>query len=178
MKFLDIIKRILIGIWVIVAIFVTVCLLSYNKFNISVIGKTTLLIIDNNELKPDLKSGDLVLVKKDLDKNIVVGDKVFFYNGNKAKEILINLGDVTDKTTVNDTETTFEIEGKPVSKEYVIGKFTDSKKIAYLGLALKIFESRWGYLFLVILPTLFAFVYEIFKIVEEVKSARKDHKEL
>ena len=45
------------------------------------------------------------------------------------------------------------------------------------GLVLSIFESRWGFMFLVIFPTLFAIVYEIYSIIEEAKEIKEDEKE-
>jgi hypothetical protein len=42
------------------------------------------------------------------------------------------------------------------------------------GLVLSIFESRWGFMFLVIFPTLFALVYEIYSVVEEAKSIKDE----
>jgi hypothetical protein len=42
------------------------------------------------------------------------------------------------------------------------------------GKLLSIFESRWGFMFLVILPTLFALVYEIYAIIEEAKEAKRE----
>ena len=44
---------IVIGVWLVLAIFVTICLLSYNKFGVSTFGKTTLLIIDSDEMEPN-----------------------------------------------------------------------------------------------------------------------------
>ena len=46
---------IVIGVWFIVALFATICLLSYNKFATTVIGKNTFLIIDSDEMEPDYK---------------------------------------------------------------------------------------------------------------------------
>lgn len=164
--------NLVIGIWVIVAIFVTVCLLSYNEFNIPVFGKTTLLIVDNEELEPDYEDGELLVIKKDSDKKVEVGDKVFFYNGNKTNEYLINIGTVTSKKNVTSTETTYEINNQKVSGSYVIGKTSSTQKMKNMGLILGIFTSQWGYMFLVIFPTLFAIIYEVMMIIEASKTLK------
>ncbi len=39
----------LITVWLIVAIFVTICLLSYNEFKVTTFGSTSLFIIDSDE---------------------------------------------------------------------------------------------------------------------------------
>lgn len=171
------IRSLIIGLWIVMAIFVTICLLSYNEYNITVINKNSFLIIDNDELEPKFKEGDLVIVKRVSDKKIEIGDTVFFYNGNKSNEFLINLGVVTDKQKVNDKESTYEIEGKTISGEYVIGKADGSKVMHHAGTALGIVQSRWGFMFLVILPALFAMVWEIIIIVDEVKKAGKDEED-
>ena len=165
----NIVKSIVVGLWLIVAIFVTVCLLSYNEFNVPVMGKTSLLIIDNEELEPDFKDRDLVIVKRESDKKINVGDKVFFYNGNKSTEYLINIGEVEDVESVTAMESTFKINGQSVSGQYVIGRVNGVSKMANFGLILSLLTSKWGFIFVVILPTLFALVYEVVAIVTEVK---------
>ena len=92
MKQLSIIlKDLLLGVWVIIAITVTVCLLSYNEFNVPTFGKTTILAVDNDEMEPKFYAGDLLLIKRESDKKIANQDEVFFYNGNKANEYLINI---------------------------------------------------------------------------------------
>ncbi|CCY45853.1 type I signal peptidase [Clostridium sp. CAG:1193] len=173
MKYLiKVIKDLFIGAWIIVAIFVTVCLLSYNEFNIPVFGKTTLLVIDNDELEPEFNEGDLLIIKRESNKKINAGDRVFFYNGNKANEYLINIGEVTDKNAVTSKETTYNINNTKVSGSYVIGRVDATKISPNVGRILGIFLSKWGYMFLVIFPTIFAIIYEILMIVDASKTLK------
>ena len=168
MKYLiKVIKDLFIGAWIIVAIFVTVCLLSYNEFNIPVFGKTTLLVIDNDELEPEFNEGDLLIIKRESNKKINAGDRVFFYN-----EYLINIGEVTDKNAVTSKETTYNINNTKVSGSYVIGRVDATKISPNVGRILGIFLSKWGYMFLVIFPTIFAIIYEILMIVDASKTLK------
>ena len=64
-----------------------------------------------------------------------------------------------------------------VSGEYVIGKQDTAKVYHGLGTVLGILTSKWGFLFLIILPTLFAIVYEIMMIIELVKENKKVNEE-
>ena len=80
---------IIIGIWLIVSIFVTVCLLSYNEFKVTTFGNHSLLIIDSDEMEPLFKEGDLLIVKRNSDSKINVGDKVFYYNSAVNSNVLI-----------------------------------------------------------------------------------------
>ena len=51
-------------IYVIIAIFVTICLLSYNRFKITEFGDKSLLIISDDQMAPNFKKGDLVIADK------------------------------------------------------------------------------------------------------------------
>ena len=56
------VRYILSSLYILLAIFMTIFLLSKNKYNLAEIGNNTLVIIDqNNEL---YRSGDLLLIKK------------------------------------------------------------------------------------------------------------------
>lgn len=168
-----IIIDVIITLWFFVAVFVSVCLLSYNDYKTTVLGNNTLVIVDNDELEPDYKEGDLVVVKRNSDKNINNGDKVFYYNSSKTSTVFILTGEVTDKETVSNFETTYTINENKVSGEFVIGKFETAKVFKGLGVVLGILTSKWGFLFLIILPTLFAIVYEIMMIIAAVKESKQ-----
>ena len=47
-------------------------------------------------------------------------------------------------------------------------------RLYMVGAVLNIFSSKWGFMFLVIFPTLFALVYEIYSVVEEAKRIKKE----
>lgn len=61
-------KKVLINIiftiYAVIAILITICLLSYNKYKVSTFGNTSLVIIDNDSLKSDFNENDLVFYKK------------------------------------------------------------------------------------------------------------------
>ncbi len=171
------IGNVLIVIWLVVAIFVTVCLLSYNEFMVASIGKTSFLIIDSDEMEPKYLEGDLLLVKRNSDRKINVGDEVFYYNTAKDSKVLVYHNVVEKKAELSVAETTYTLGGEKVSSEFIIGK-TDTAKVYHgFGTLLGVFTSRWGYMFLVIFPTLFAIIYEILMIVETshgLKTGRED----
>ena len=163
---------IVITVWLIVAIFVTVCLLSYNEFKVSTFGKTALIIIDNDELEPEYLEGDLLVVKRNSNAKINIGDRVFYYNSAKNSTTLIYNGIVNEKTDIDKDETTFMVDNEKVSSEYIIGKAETSKVYHKVGTILGIFSSKWGFMFLVIFPTLFAIIYEIIMIAESRRSIK------
>ena len=148
--------------------------ISYNDYKTTVLGNNTLIIIDNDQLEPEYNAGDLVIVKRNSDNKINKGDKIFYYNSAKTSSVFIFNGEVTDKETVSNFETTFTVNGSKVSGEYVIGKTDTAKTYKGLGTVLGILTSKWGFLFVIILPTLFAVVYEIMMIIELIRDNKKD----
>ena len=165
-----------IGIWLVLAIFVTICLLSYNEFGVSTFGKTALLIIDSDEMEPNFLEGDLLILKRESDSKINVGDKVFYYNSAMNSTVLIYLDAVQSMEAVTRDETTYMLGGQKVSGQYVIGKASNAKVIHKCGNYLRIFTSRWGFMFLVIFPTLFAIMYEIMMIIDAAREAKEEAK--
>jgi hypothetical protein len=164
-----VILNIVIAIYAIIAITITVCLLSYNDYKVTMFGSTSLVIIDNESLKPDYVSGDLVLV--DRDKEIEIGDEIFFYNS----QAVISLAKVTEIQEVTDTQTTYVLEGdKPISSDVLIGNAKDTKVIGMIGNVLRVLESKWGFLILVVLPAVLAFLYEVFEVIAEFRRNKRN----
>lgn len=165
---------VLIGVYLVVAITLTVFLLNYNKYNITELGDKSLIIVRDDDLKPDFKKGDLVIVNKDDNNDIKVGDKIFFYD-NYKDIVSVNLATVLEKEVVNKDESTFTIEGDhAVSSEYVIGTSKTSKTYSKLGSVLGVLESRFGFLFMIIFPILILFIYEIYVVIKELKNSKYD----
>ncbi len=168
------ISNLFIILYAVIAIFVTVCLLSLNDYQVTEFGNYSLIIIDSNDIKGDFKKGSLVIVDKDNKPEI--GDKAFFYDvlGNKE----ITLAEVKNKQEYRNSETTYTFEGDYlVSGNSLAGSAKDAVEIPHAGTILSILESKWGYLFLVVLISLLAFLYEITRAVEDIRESRKLDKE-
>lgn len=168
-------SNIIFVVYILIAIFVTICLLSYNNFKVTEFGKKSLVIIDDDQLEPEFKKGDLVIV--DRGSRILTGRKAFFY-GAGDRGIEIKLGTVQSTEKVTSSETTYTFEGdKTVSGEYVLGSVDSASIIPKVGGVLGILESKWGFLFIIVFPALIAFINQIVKIFTEVRSGSKDEKE-
>jgi signal peptidase I len=175
-KALKIVLEILLIPYLIVVIFLTTCLLNYNNYKITEFGDKSLIIVKDKSLEPTFKKGDLVVVTKNPNTDIKIGDQIFFYETYEAK-ISVNLGKVQNKTPVNKEETTFTMAGDyDLSSQYVIGKADTSKVYSKVGNTLGFLESKWGFLFIVVLPILIAFIYEIYVIIKEVHTEVKKNK--
>lgn len=176
-KILIWIRDILISIWIFVAVVTTVCLINYNEYKVTEFGNTTLLIIDSDELNPTYNKNDLVILTKESDGSYNKGDLIFFYKNNKNASDFISEAEIDEVISSTGAESSYNIDGINIPYKNIIGKVNGSKRMPFVGLILSIFESRWGFMFLVILPTLFALVYEIYAIVLEVKKETSEKEE-
>lgn len=168
------IYNILITIYAIIAVFTTVCLLSFNEYKISVLGNHSLILITDDELSPDYNKGDLVIVDGSNNKKINVGEKIFFYV-QEGKEINVSLAQVQKRDIMSSTETTYTIEGESlVSSGNTIGQASTATVIPKVGSVLAVLESKWGFLFLIVFPSLIAFLYEIGVVISEIRASKKE----
>ena len=173
---MKLIKNLIFIVYAVIAIFTTICLLSYNSYKVTELGSKALLIIDNDALEEDgLKKGDLVIVDTSRKKDIRIGEKILFYTL-ENKQVNINIAEVKTKQIVTDTETTFGVEGKNMSSDKVIGKLENADIINNAGTVLGILESRWGFLFIIILPALVAFIHEIMAVFSEIRESKTEEK--
>lgn len=151
-------------VYVIIAIAVTLCLLNYNEYSVTEFGNDTLILITDDSLEPDYLEGDLVVAKKENLDKIEVGDKIFFYNDKDIK-----LGEVKQVNKYEGVSSTFILDGNhQVIEDDVIGSQENTKTYSKIGKVLSILESKWGFLFLIIFPSVLAFLHEIFQVVVEL----------
>lgn len=141
--------NVFICIYVVITIFITYILLSYNEHNVAEFNKFY-LISDKS---------DLVVINKD--DNINIGDNVYYY-GNNGKIKIGKVNSISDGIYTLDNEYTLD-------KDSILGSKDNSKSYCVLGSLYHILTSKWGYLFIIIFPMLIAFVYEIYEIVKEIK---------
>lgn len=167
----------LVTIWIVVAIFTTVCLLSFNKYRVAEFGKYSIFTVDTDILEPDFSEGSLLITKKTNHKHINPGDNIFYYDS-ESSEAVVNVGTVVQKEEVTSTEATLTMQNdNKISMSYVLGKEEAATSIPVLGTILSIIESKWGYMFLVIFPTILIVVYEVYAIINEVKKNGNSKKE-
>lgn len=168
-KVVKIFGLLIVAVYLVVAVFLTVCLLNYNKYHITELGRNSLIIVSDDDLEPKYVKNDLVVVYKNNNEDIKSGDYVFFYNAYQ-NQVSVNLGKVIKSTRVNEKEYTYTLEGNlEVSSQYVIGKSETSKAYSNMGLVLKVLESRLGFLLIIILPILVLFIYQIYAVILEIK---------
>lgn len=180
-KFIKNVFFTIVFIYLFIAAFATLCLLKTNDKGVTQFGKTSLVVMEN-DVENYFKKGDLVFMTKPPLGEIVIGEPIFFYD-TAFNANTITLANVTKNVMVNDDESTLTVKDangadKNFSSEYLIGQVNGSGKVPIMGSIIKTMTSRWGFLFLVIMPFLVAFLVEIYTIVKRVKQySKEDSKE-
>ncbi len=155
-------------VYVAMAIFVTFCLLTYNDYKISVFGTRSLVIIDKEQQGFNYKKGDLVILNKENYKDTKEGETLFFYEDGSVK-----MARIEQVNIFKDAEATITIEGNyQVVYEDIIGTSQTQKVIGKLGTVLGIIESKWGFLFIIVFPSLLAFLHEVFELIMEISNKK------
>lgn len=160
---------ILFVVYAIIAITVTVLLLSYNEYNNSQLGGYTVYIVKDDSLEPQYKQGSILLIKSTTDKNVQVGDDLFLYRVLNSKEYEVVYKTLTEKAQQG-RHIVYKIgEDESYASDYFIGKGSDTIVINGWGYILGLLESRWGYLFCVVIVSLLLFLQEVFELVMEIR---------
>ena len=144
-------------------------LLSYNDYNNSELGGYTVYIVKDDSLEPKYKQGSILLIKSTNDKNVQIGDEMFLYKVINSQEY-----EVVDRTLAEKEQQGRHIiyyveDEESYANDYFIGKASDTIVIEGWGFVLGLLESRWGYLFCVVVVSLLLFLQEVFELVMEIK---------
>lgn len=165
-------KKILKWVWefveiliIIYVIFITSCILCRNKFGYTQFGDMTFITVNDNNAKfiQNSESGDLLIVKSQ-QTGLNAGDLIYYYVTVDEKYV-VRTGVIESKTeddysalyVLNDEDKT------SIASNRVIGKYVSFHKDK--GKILDVLESRIGFLFLVLLPILLVFIYQIYQLV-------------
>ena len=172
--------NILIVAYAVIAIAVTILLLSYNDYHFSVIGGYTFILVTDDELEEfGYEEGSLLLVKEAKAKKINPGDNIFFYRTISTSKFEVEYAEVLLKDeTGGEYDISYVIEGGTiVEQKEVIGSTKGLVEVQHLGTILSILESRYGYLFLIVVVSFIAFLYEIYELIMEIKYGDKEEEE-
>ncbi|MBR6641952.1 MAG: hypothetical protein IKL08_07155 [Clostridia bacterium] len=156
-------------LYVTIVLTVTILLLSYNEYMCSEINGYTVYIVRDDMLEPHYVKGDLLLIKHVSDKNVNIGDKLYFYQNVSNNDYFVRYGEVTDKIEMS-RRTVYTIDGQyQYDSSYLIGEEDGSYVFHKIGGILAVLESRWGYLFFVVIITLLLFLEELYELYMEIK---------
>lgn len=160
---------ILLVVYSIIAIAVTVLLLSFNEYNCSEIGGYTVYIVNDDALEPEYKQGSILIIKGTTDKNVQIGDEIFLYKVINSQEYELVSKTLAEKAQQGRHITYVVDDEEMYASDYFIGKASDTTVIEGWGYVLALLESKWGYLFCVVIVSLLLFLQEVFELVMEIK---------
>lgn len=168
MKVIKAIKNIIVGIIVFVffifAIAMTILMLNHNDFGVTQINDTTMIMIKTPVSTGNYKKGDVVLVKEKGLEEIAVGDEIFAYKIVK-KKVQINVG-IVGEIHEKDKAISFE-NGDAYGADNIAG--AAYKVYPEIGNYLSVVQSKWGFLFIILVPNLLIFIYQLYSLVVEIK---------
>lgn len=173
-KVKSIFKGLLAIVYFVIATIVIVCLLNRNDYGVVEMFDKNIIMVSESELE-GYDKGDLIIVDSPVLSTIKEGDNVFYYEM-EFNAGIVNLDKVTASEKVTPKEYTIVVKDNyKFSSNYLLGKESESSSIHTLGTILKVLISKWGFLLLIILPILFAFLYEIYIIIAEVRKEMKEN---
>ena len=160
---------VLFVVYSIIAITVTVLLLSFNEYNCSEIGDYTVYIVNDDALEPEYKQGSILLIKNTNDKHVQAGDELFLYKVINSQEYEMVVRTLESKSQQGRHLLYAVSEGESFAADYFVGKAEDTIVIEGWGIVLSILESKWGYLFCIVIISLLLFLQEVFELIIEIK---------
>lgn len=181
MKVLNVIKSIVTSIlgfvFFVFALGMTVLLLSYNDYGLSEFGNKTLILMTDDIYSENYKKGDLVVVEKrgfsrtgGYTDVIEQGDEIFAIRVDAYGNAYVEIG-VVGKIYEDEQAISFE-NGSTFGLKFVLGEAVDT--YPNIGGFLSIVESKWGFLFLVLVPCFLIFMYEIYSLIIEIKYGKEE----
>ena len=174
-KVLQVIKNFIVGVLMFIffafAIAITVLLLNYNKYGLTQFENTTFVMVRDEFTSDTFKKGDLVLVKSKKIDELKLGDEIFVYRIISSNKVLVEVGKI-GQIYLEENAVSFE-NGDTFSNEFIIG--TADKTYEKVGTYLSIVESKWGFLFIVLVPCLLIFIYQIYALIVEIKYGEEEN---
>lgn len=166
-----VILAIFILLYTFVAILLTLCLFNLNDAGYAEFDLATLIPITEN-FSSEYKEGDLILVSKltRSKSDVKIGDGIFYYTPTTYEVEYGVVSKIIDESENN--QTLVVGSDYDVYYNYFIGN--NITNFGHIGNLYEILTSQFGYLALVILPTLVAVVVEIYAIVMEIIALRNE----
>lgn len=178
MKVVEKIKKILLGIVIFVfscfALSMTVLLLNFNDFGVTEFGDKSLIILTRDISSENYKRGDLIIVEKVDYDSIKEGDELFAYSVDQREKVSIDVG-IVQELFPKEKSIAYK-NGAGFSQEYIVGKAI--KTYPKVGTYLAVIESKWGFLFIVLVPCFVIFIYEIYALIVEIRYGEDDDEDV
>ena len=147
------------------ALCMTILLLNFNDYGVTQFGDTSMVLIKEDLSNEKYTKGDLVLVRNKRVSKIEEGDEIFAYKLDKTGTPHLEIG-LVGQVYEKEDAIAFE-NGDSYSSEFIAGEAYEVHND--IGTYLSIIESRWGFLFIVLVPIFLIFIYEVYALIIEIK---------
>lgn len=144
---------------IIYVILITSLLFFENKYGFSQFGSYIIHNVNVNDVKntKGIKNGDLVIIKNNT--KLKKGDTVYYYAAYKEKYV-ISSSKINEVKKDRDNYL-YSLDNTVISSTRVMGN--KIHRVSHLGKVLSVVESRMGFIFLVLLPILIVFAYQVYQ---------------
>lgn len=156
---------VLFMVYFLFALVMTILLLNFNDFGVTQFGNKSFVLINDKISNDSYKKGNLVIVESQKIEEYKVGEYIFTYKVGADRIPTIQVGKIGN-VYVQENSVAFE-NGETYSEEYIAG--TAVKQYEKIGSVLSVIESKWGFLFIVLIPVFLIFVYEVYALIVEIK---------
>jgi hypothetical protein len=152
-------------VYFVFALVMTVLLLNFNNYGVTQFGDLSFVVVNSKISNDQFKKGDLVITEHTKIADYSVGEYVFTYRIGADRIPTIQLGKIGNVYPEEDA-LSFE-NGETYSTEYIAGK--PVKQYEKIGGYLSIIQSKWGFLFIVLIPVFLIFIFEVYSLIIEIK---------
>ena len=156
---------VLFGIYFVFALAMTILLLNYNEYGITQFDNKSLIMINSKISNDEFKKGELIVTESKKVDEYKEGEYVFTYKIGPDRIPTVVVGKIGN-IYPEEEAITFE-NGETYSVENIAG--TPYKKYDKIGGVLSLIESKWGFLFIVLIPVFLIFIYEVYALIIEIK---------
>ena len=147
------------------ALLMTVLLLNFNNYGVTQFDSKSFILINDKISNDSYKKGELVIVQSKKIEEYKVGEYIFTYKVGADRIPVVVVGKIGNVYPEEDA-ISFE-NGETYTSEYIAG--TEVSKHEKIGGFLSLIESKWGFLFIVLIPVFLIFIYEVYSLIIEIK---------
>ena len=172
-KFLKYFLITLLAIYFIVVIFISILVIKENDYGITTFGEKHIIVINKDSQNDDYKDGDLVVVKDKKLAEFKNGDEIFLYESGVENLVDITIGKIKEVNLESDPNyITIENDAGYYKEDSILGTYFN--KYGCVGKIIRFLESKWVFLFVLIIPSAILLVVELYLIIKRIIINRRN----
>lgn len=132
-----------------------------------------LFVVVSGSMEPEIKIDDIIITKKAAQNKIKVGDDIAFFSSSLNMVITHRVVEVTANGYITQGLQNNVVDGE-IRYSDVIGKVV--LKSAFFGQVYKLVGSRYGFLFVIVVPLFLFVIYETWALTKKLKTLKSADK--